>query len=185
MRLVSPWATGWTRPPDVATVNDEWGLALILGLVVKEVPYLLLMAFAGLSQVPAAGALRVARSLGYGPASAWLKAVLPMLYPLLRLPIYAVLAFSLSVVDVALILGPGSPPTLAAFVVRWMTSPDLSLWFPAAAGALLLLLLVLGAIALWRGAEWATAALGGAGSRRAGAADRREDCGSPGRRSLP
>src|SRR3954452_24057998 len=28
VRLLSPWATGWTRPPDLATVNDPMGLAL-------------------------------------------------------------------------------------------------------------------------------------------------------------
>ena len=33
---------GWDRPPDLASVNDPWGLALILGLMVKEVPFLLL-----------------------------------------------------------------------------------------------------------------------------------------------
>jgi putative thiamine transport system permease protein len=160
VRWLSPWATGWDRPPDVATVGDPWGIALVLGLVLKEAPYLLLMTFAALGQVPAAPALRVARGLGYGPVAAWLKVVLPMVYPQLRLPIYAVLAFSLSVVDVALVLGPGNPPTLAALVLRWLGDRDLAMWFPAAAGAVLLLAVVLGAIGLWRGAERAVAAVG-------------------------
>ena len=50
--------------------------------------------------------------------------VLPQVYPQIRLPVYAVLAFSLSVVDVALILGPGNPPTLAVLAVRWFADPD-------------------------------------------------------------
>jgi putative thiamine transport system permease protein len=159
-RIASPWATGWEQPPDIALPGDPWGLALVLGLVLKEVPYLLLMTFAALGQVPAAQALRVARSLGYGPVAAWLKAVLPLVYAQLRLPIYAVLAFSLSVVDVALVLGPGNPPTLAALVLRWMGDPDLAMWFPATAGAVLLLLVVLGAIAAWRGGEILATRLG-------------------------
>ena len=121
-RLLSPWATGWTRPPDLATVNDPMGLALVLGLVVKEVPFLLLMTVAALNQVRADRTLTVARTMGYGPVTAWGKTVLPLVYPQLRLPIYAVLAFSASVVDMALILGPGAPPTLggagAALVQR-------------------------------------------------------------------
>jgi len=53
VRLVSPWATGWELPPDVATVQDPNALALTLALVVKEVPFLLLMTLAALEQVRA------------------------------------------------------------------------------------------------------------------------------------
>lgn len=159
-RALSPWATGWDRPPDWATVNDPWGVALVLGLTLKEIPYLLLMAFAGLGQVRAAEGMKAAAALGYGPVTGWLKVVLPQLYPQLRLPLYAVLVFSLSVVDVALILGPGTPPTLSVLVLRWFGDRDLAMWFPAAAGALLLLLIVLGAILLWRVAERLAAWLG-------------------------
>ena len=31
-RALSPWATGWDRPPDLLIVNDQAGLALIAGL---------------------------------------------------------------------------------------------------------------------------------------------------------
>lgn len=159
-RLLSPWATGWTRPPDLATVNDPLGLSLVAGLTLKEVPYLLLMTFAALNQVPAAALMRAARTLGYGPVAGWLKAVFPLVYPQIRLPIYAVLAFSLSVVDVALVLGPGNPPTLAVLATRWFADRDLALWFPASAAALLVGTLVLAAIALWHAAERLGARLG-------------------------
>lgn len=181
-RLVSPWMTGWTRPPDIATVNDAAGLALIAGLVLKEVPYLLLVTLAALNQVRAVQVLRAARTLGYGPVTAWLKVVFPLVYPQIRLPVYAVLAFSLSVVDVAMILGPGNPPTLSVLIVRWFSDRELSLWFPASAGALLLACIVGASIGLWRLGEvvaaraargWlAGGARGGAGqgARIAGAA---------------
>jgi putative thiamine transport system permease protein len=104
--------------------------------------------------------LAVARSLGYGPVVAWLKAVLPAVYRQIRLPVYAVLAFSLSVVDMALILAPLSPPPLAVQVLRWFNDPDLSMRFVAAAGAVLQLLIVVAAIALWRLAEALLAWLG-------------------------
>lgn len=156
-RLLSPWLTGWTRPPDIATVNDALGLSLIAGLVLKEVPYLLLVTLAALNQVQAEALVRAARTLGYAPATAWVKAVFPLAYPQIRLPVYAVLAFSLSVVDVAMILGPGTPPTLAVLIVRWFSDRELPLWFPASAGALLLACIVAGAIALWRLGERAVA----------------------------
>jgi putative thiamine transport system permease protein len=160
-RMVSPWATGWDTPPDVALVHDPFGLALTAGLVLKEMPYLLLMLFAALNQVRAAETLAVARSLGYGARSAWYRTVLPQVWPQLRLPVYAVLAFSLSVVDVALILGPTNPPTLAVQTLRWLAAPDLRDWFPGAAAALLQAALAVVAILLWRGGERAVASVAG------------------------
>lgn len=146
MRLLSPWATGFERPPDLALVQDPLGLALALGLAIKEAPFLLLMTLGALSQSQAEARLNAARSLGYGPFIAWLKVVLPAIYPKLRLPLYAVLAYSLSVVDMAIILGPTVPPSLAVLVFRLFSDPDLSLRLVAAAGATLQLGIVLGAL---------------------------------------
>jgi putative thiamine transport system permease protein len=99
----------------------------------------------------------MARSLGYGPVCAWLKVTLPSIYPLIRLPVYAVLAYSLSVVDMAIVLGPSTPPTLAVLVLRWFNDPDLAMRFQAAAGACLQLALVITAIGAWHGCEKAAA----------------------------
>jgi putative thiamine transport system permease protein len=152
-RLIAPWPTGWQTPPDVALVQDRLGLALTLGLVLKETPFLVLMTFGALGQIRADDRLRLARSLGYGPVQAWLKVVLPLVYPQIRLPVYAVLAYALSVVDMAIVLGPTTPPTLAPLVLRWFHDPDLAMRFQAAAGAALQCGLVVLAIAIWRGAE--------------------------------
>jgi len=160
LRLLSPWATGWQVPPDIALVQDPYGLALTAGLVIKETPFLLMMTLAALERGDARERLAVARALGYGPVVAWLKTVLPAVYPQIRLPVYAVLAFSLSVVDMALILAPATPPPLAVLVFRWFGDPDLTLRFAAAAGALLQLAVAVGGIGLWRGAEICIAALG-------------------------
>lgn len=156
-RSISPWATGWDRPPDLAIPQDPLGLSMVLALCLKEIPYLLLMTLGALDQVGAAGALRVARSLGYGPVSAWMKVVLPQVYPQIRLPVYAVLAFSLSVVDVALVLAPTHPPPLSVLIVRWAADRDLALMFPAGAAACLQGLLVAAAIGAWRLGEAAVA----------------------------
>ncbi len=163
-RALSPGLTGWDLPPDIATVGHASGWPLVLALLLKEVPYLVLMTLAALNQVPARAQVAVARSLGYDPVQAWFAVVLPQVYAQIRLPIYAVLAFSLSVVDVALILGPGNPPTLAVLAVRWFGDPDTRWVFPAAAAATLLLGVVAASVALWWVAErlvarWAQARL--------------------------
>jgi putative thiamine transport system permease protein len=173
-RLLAPLA-GWGRPPDLATVNDPAGLALTLGLVVKETPFLALALLAAAAQIEAPRQLRLARSLGYRPAEAWLKVLLPQLYPQIRLPIWAVLAYGLSVVDMAIVLGPATPPPLAPLLWRWLNDPDLSLRAMASAAAMLLLLVMLAVIAVWHGGERLVAALArhrlseGAGRRLDGA----------------
>lgn len=177
-RILSPWATGWDRPPDIATAPDPFGIALVCGLVLKEVPFLLLVTLAALGQVPAGRSLAVARSLGYGPATAWMKTVLPQIWPQIRLPVYAVLAYSLSVVDMALVLAPGTPPPLAPRILRWFNDPDLGRHFMAAAGASLQFLLVGGSIGVFYGVERLTARLG----RRWVAAGGRGHSGRAGRR---
>ncbi|MGY4876975.1 ABC transporter permease [Vreelandella aquamarina] len=148
-RLISPWLSGWESPLDALIVNDPWGLALTFGLVLKEAPFLLLMSLAALPQLQAEKRLRLARSLGYAPTIAWLKVVLPSLYPLIRLPVYAVIAYATSVVDMALILGPRLPPTLSVSVLGWFNDPDITHRFMASAGAVLQLGVTLAALMTW------------------------------------
>lgn len=161
-RILSPWLTGWDRPPALATVADPHALSLTVALVLKETPFLLLMILAALNQVPSSRLMAVSRSLGYGPAMGWLKAVLPLVQKQIRLPLYAVLAYALSNVDMAIVLAPGTPPPLAVQLLRWFNDPDLAMRFPAAAGAVLLCLVVALAIGLTRGIE----ALGAIAGRR-------------------
>jgi putative thiamine transport system permease protein len=89
IRAVSPWATGWVWPPDFLIINDPGGLSLVLGLVLKEAPFLFLMLLAALDRLDASRLHIVSRSLGYAPMTAWVKVILPQVYPRLRLPIFA------------------------------------------------------------------------------------------------
>lgn len=137
LRLLSPWATGSDRPPDYLLVGDPLGLAMIGGLVVKEVPFLMLVALAALPQADPARALAVGASLGYGRSKTFWVAVVPRLLPALRLPVLAVAAYASAAVDVAMILGPTTPAPLAVRILEWAGRPDLSLRLVASAGALL------------------------------------------------
>ncbi|WP_275288861.1 ABC transporter permease [Halomonas elongata] len=148
-RFVSPGLTGWERPPDWQIVQDPWGISLMAGLILKELPFLLLMSLAMLPQLDPVRRTQMARSLGYHPTLAWLKVVTPALYPLIRLPIFAVIAYASSVVDVAMILGPTMPPTLAVSILSWFHDPDLSRRFMASAGALLQLGVTAMALLTW------------------------------------
>ena len=159
-RALSPALTGWTNPPDWLIVQDPLGLTMIGGLVVKEMPFLLLMTLASLGQTDAARARQIAAALGYGRTIGWLKVVFPRVYAQIRLPVYVVLAYGMSVVDVAIILGPTTPPPLSVQIVKWMGQPEFTARLLAAAAALLQLALVAGALVLWRIAEVVVAMLG-------------------------
>jgi len=152
-RIFSPWLTGWERPLDLLIVQDTWGLTLMAGMVVKEMPFLLLMTLAAIGQTDATRSVAVAQALGYGRLTGWLKTVFPRVYAQIRLPVYVVLAYAMSVVDVAIILGPNTPAPLSVQIVKWMSDPDIALRTQAAAAALLQLSLVIATLILWRISE--------------------------------
>lgn len=172
VRLAAALAGGIHRPPNIVTVQDSWGLALSVGLALREAPFLIFALLAAGARLELASSLAAARSLGHPPIRAWLKVALPRLYPLIRLPVMAVLAYGLSVVDMALVLAPNAPPPLAVLLLQWFDDPDLGRRLRGSAGALLLLLVTLAILALWRLAERLLAPLAHrwvmAGPRRGG-----------------
>ncbi|WP_373958453.1 ABC transporter permease [Vibrio gigantis] len=137
-------------------VKDPYALGLIVMLALKEIPFLLLMSISILQQIDVERITKVSSSLGYSRSQIWWKCIFPQWFIKLRFPMLAVLAYSLSVVDIALILGPTNPPTFAILVWHWFNDPDLSLLPRAAAGAIILFILASLMIALARLIEWAT-----------------------------
>lgn len=151
-RLVAQ-VVGWDRPPELVILHDPLGIAMVVGLVTKEIPFLFLMTLAALPQADTERTAQVTASLGYGRITGWFKATLPRIYPQIRLPVLAVLAYSTSVVDVAIILGPTTPAPLAVRILGWLSDPDLANRFMASSGAILQLAIVLVAMAVWLAGE--------------------------------
>jgi putative thiamine transport system permease protein len=158
-RILSPAFTGWQTPPDILIVNDPFGLSLIAGLVIKEIPFLLLITLAALPQAKLGQSRILVASLGYGRIAGFLFGVWPTVYRQIRLGVFAVIAFATSVVDVAAILGPTSPAPLAVRLVGWMSDPDLSMRFFASSGAVLQLGVTALALLVWIGIERIGAAI--------------------------
>lgn len=124
LRLLSPWATGLDAPPPWPTTQDPWGLGLVGVLACKEIPFLLWCASSHLLRPEVTQRLQrelqLAASFGYAPRAAWWRIVWPQLLPRLAAPLLAVLSYSLTVVDVALVIGPSAPPTLAVLAWQWL-----------------------------------------------------------------
>lgn len=156
-RLFSPWLTSWNIPPDWLFPHDPYGLSIVLGLTLKELPFLLLIALGVLAQPEIGNVLKqqhkVASSLGYCPMTGFFKVILPSLYGYMRLPILAVLAYSSASVEIPLILGPNTPPTLAVAIMQWFSDVDLNLRIKASSGAIVQILVTLSLLLTWWGIE--------------------------------
>jgi putative thiamine transport system permease protein len=157
--LVARLLVGGDAPPAWTTVQDPWGLALIAALVLKETPFLIAMLWIQLSQSPVAqslaGQFRAARSLGHGPGSVWFRVLLPQLLARLTWPLVIVWAYGASVTDVALVIGPTEPPTLAPVIWADLNDAEAARNARGACGAVLLAL----AIATIAAAAWGAKAL--------------------------
>jgi putative thiamine transport system permease protein len=129
LRLVSPGLTGFDAPPPWFTTQDPWGLGLILALWLKEVPFLLWVAATQMQREDLRrrwqAEYALAQTLGRTPAQAFAQIIWPQLAPRLRWPLLAVLAYGLTVVDMALIIGPATPLTLAVLAWQWLSDADL------------------------------------------------------------
>ncbi|MGY0615745.1 ABC transporter permease [Vibrio sp. FJH11] len=135
-------------------IKDSSALGLTILLAIKETPFLLLMSIPILQQLNVEKIEKISHSMGYNSAQTWWKVIFPQWLAKMRFPMLAVMAYSLSVVDVALILGPTNPPTFAVLVWQWFNDPDLSLLPRAAAGALMLFFIASLLIGFARLVEW-------------------------------
>ncbi|MDP2679627.1 MAG: ABC transporter permease [Rhodoferax sp.] len=144
----------WTSPPDWVTVQDPYALSLALALAIKESWFLLWVLAAVLGEQAVSRQMVMGRSLGYSRTQTWALILWPQLLPRLVWPVMAVFAYGLSVVDMAIILGPGTPPTLAVLVWRWLTDPDPAFQARGSAASMVLLAVLLGCVLAARGLWW-------------------------------
>ncbi|MGO1191526.1 ABC transporter permease [Vibrio casei] len=123
------------------SLQDTVGIGLTFALAIKETPFLLLMSMPILHNLKVPETLQVSQSLGYSLHQSWWKILFPQWWKHMRFPLFAIIAYSGSVVDVSLILGPTHPPTFSVLVWQWFNEPDLSQLPRAAAGAFVLFFL--------------------------------------------
>jgi putative thiamine transport system permease protein len=123
---------------------------LIIAIVIKEVPFFLLIFSAIGRQLPIKYWLLQGKALGYQDYRCWWFLVFPALLKQSRLALLAATAYTLSVVDVSLLVGPNIPELFAVSVYRWQTSfaagdQALAFW----SNALLLILLAVSVLILY------------------------------------
>ncbi len=133
---------------------DRYGIDLGLTLAVKESAFVLWAIYAVLPEKTLAQKMVVLQTLGYSRLQGLLWLVLPTIAPALGAVMLAVIAWSLSVVDVAIILGPGNPPTLAVLAWQWLSQGDADQHIKGTLLCLVLFLLLAAfaavGVALWK-----------------------------------
>jgi len=140
--------------PMLSPVQDRYGIGLGLVLAVKESGFLLWVCWALLGERQLAQQVVVFKSLGYGRGQCLNYVILPALMPSLAVALLATTAWTLSVVDVAMIIGPGNPPTLAVLAWQWLNSAEIDDQAKGALACLLLLIMLFVLAALAVGVWW-------------------------------
>lgn len=144
--LFAPFGWLWRLLPEVwqfSFFDRQQLVSFVLILLVKEIPFLWLMGQRALAQIPWQRWLLIGQSLGHSRQRSWWLLVMPELLRRLRLPLMIVVIYSLSVVDIALIAAPQTPPPLAVQVLQWQLDTQPYAQHFAAYGAILLVLLAL------------------------------------------
>ncbi|HGV3884418.1 TPA: ABC transporter permease subunit [Klebsiella pneumoniae] len=137
----------WQQLPFLTPPVDRYGIGLGLTMALKESAFVLWVIYGLLGEKRLADQATALKSLGYGRWQCLRWLVLPALLPALGMVLLATTAWSLSAVDVALVLGPGNPPTLAVLAWQWLSQGD-ELQQAKGALASLLLMAILGGLAL-------------------------------------
>ncbi|WP_054178538.1 ABC transporter permease subunit [Trabulsiella odontotermitis] len=135
-------------------VVDHYGVGLGLTLAVKESGFILWAMYGVLGETRLAQQTLVLKSQGYSRWQCLWYLILPAIAPALGLVLVATAAWTLSAVDVALILGPGNPPTLAVLAWTWISQGDPSQQAKGALACLILLLLLAVFVLSGRGFWW-------------------------------
>lgn len=143
----------WQQLPFLTPPVDRYGIGLGLTMALKESAFVLWVIYGLLGEKRLADQATALKSLGYGRWQCLRWLVLPALLPALGMVLLATTAWSLSAVDVALVLGPGNPPTLAVLAWQWLSQGD-ELQQAKGALASLLLMAILGGLALVAWGVW-------------------------------
>ena len=149
LRFFSPWLTGFERPPNIFIIPDDYGFFLILGLVLKEIPFFILVSISAIEQFSARKFFNLGKSLQHTTFSVWCVLLFPLIYRRIRLIVFIVIAFAASVVDMSLLLAPSTPSTLAIQILQNYQSSEPTSLFIASNLALIQVLVILILFLIW------------------------------------
>ncbi len=149
LRSVSPWLTGFERPPNTYLFPDEYGFFLILGLMLKEIPFLILVSLSALNEFSSTKFYNLGKSFQHSSFATWFILIFPIIYKKIRLVVFIIIAFSSSVVDMSLLLAPSTPSTLSVRILQIFQSSDMDSFFIASNLSLIQLFIIIILLIVW------------------------------------
>ena len=128
--------------PDWMGLPRKSLVTMILAISIKEVPFFLLIFSAIGRQLAIKDWLLQGRALGYSEGASWWLLVFPAMLKQSRLALLAAMAYTLSVLDVSLLIGPNIPQLFAVVLYNWQTGFGAIEQAQAFLGNLLLLMML-------------------------------------------
>ncbi|MEP4892518.1 MAG: ABC transporter permease subunit [Aliiglaciecola sp.] len=117
----SLWGIFGATAPEWLGLPHKSIATMLLAISIKEVPFFLLIFSALGRQLPIKNWLLQGRALGYSEMASWWLLVFPVLLKQSRLALLAAMAYSLSVLDISLLVGPNIPELYAVVLYNWQT----------------------------------------------------------------
>ena len=132
-----------------AVVHDDWGIAIILVYMWKQIPFIGLIALAVLQSI-GADYEQLARSLGATPGQTLRHVLIPLVAPGLVPASIIIFAFTFGSFEVPFLLGKTFPSMLAVFAYRLYIDVDLAARPQAMATSMFIAVFVLFLVYLYR-----------------------------------
>lgn len=129
--------------------RDPWALSFSLTLALKESLFLVFVLLPSIMEKKNEPELIISQSFGHSDFIFWSYALWPRLLQSLRYPIWMVIAYSLSVVDLAIVLAPTNPPPFSIVLWEFFQSSDLDNQLRSILGSLHILVILVIVIMMW------------------------------------
>ncbi|MFQ3197291.1 MAG: putative thiamine transport system permease protein [Paraglaciecola sp.] len=136
------WGIFGHSAPDWLGLPRKNILTMILAIGIKEVPFFLFIFSALGRQLALKDWLLQGRALGHSEAASWWLLVFPVMLKQSRLALLAAMAYTLSVLDISLLIGPNIPELYAVILYNWQTGFSVIEQSQAFLGNLVLLLML-------------------------------------------
>ena len=139
----------WQKTPNWIGIPDPYGFSLYIGLILREVPFLIFLMIGILNR----GSYKMyyvnSILFGYSRFKTWQNIIWPQISKKLYIPLIIVMIYGLSCIDLSLVLGPNLPPTFSILIFELMKDPNLDNKLLGSVGIILLLLLIIVSISLF------------------------------------
>ena len=129
--------------------SDPGGLSFAITLALKESLFLIFASLDKIEDGIFGKYQNISQSYGYNSFTAWVYLIWPRILHSIRYPIWMVLAYSMSVVDLSLSLGPTNPPSFSVVLWEYFGSSSLDSQMKSQMGSLHILFLLVSAIAFY------------------------------------